>query len=182
METIAFSSPGAALRAARLAKGLTQQDVATEAHVTQAHLSRIERDDLSVKLPVLQRVARAVGLQLSFEPASLGAAVKDPYGDDVIANRQYLLGRLAARRITGETLDRFRTWLEGAIERLGDYRYFGEWVRLCDQGPSAVARVLVDATEYGRYMRAVATMRPFVTQAERDAFYQPQPPYEALIS
>jgi hypothetical protein len=86
----------------------------------------------------------------------------------------YLLARLAAKRLTSETLSGLRDWIEKARQRLGDYPYFLAWRAICEDGPDAVVAVLTDATEYGRYMRAVVSLRPFVSQEERDAFYRPR--------
>lgn len=100
----------------------------------------------------------------------------EPYGDDEIANRQYLLGRLAAKRLTAHRIAEFRAWVEGARERLGDYSYFRRWLEIIAEGPSAIEATMIDATEFGRYMRSVATLRPFVSQEERDSFYRPGSP------
>jgi hypothetical protein len=105
----------------------------------------------------------------------LAQSERHPYEDES-ANRQYLLGLLAARRLTSDRLLQFRNWIERSRKRHGDYPYFREWLAILDRGPSAVAATLVDATEHGRYMRSVATLLPFVTRAERDAFYRERLP------
>jgi len=116
------------------------------------------------------RVARAVGSGQILEPATSPQIVEKPYGEDEIANRLYLLGRLAAKRLSADRLARFRAWLEEARARVGDYPYFRQWLDITDRGPDAVAVMFVRGDEFGRYMRSVATFRPFVSQAERDSF------------
>jgi hypothetical protein len=64
--------------------------------------------------------------------------------------------------------------------RLGDYLYFRRWLKIIDEGPDAVAAMMTDATEVGRYMRSVATFRPFVSQSERDAFFRRALPKNAV--
>jgi hypothetical protein len=66
--------------------------------------------------------------------------------------------------------------------RQGDAPYFREWLDIAGQGPSAVATVFNDSSEYGRYMRSVATTRPFVSQAERNAYFQPVLSPQALAA
>jgi hypothetical protein len=102
-----------------------------------------------------------------------------PY-DDEIANRMYYLGRLAARRVNSRTLTVFRDWIDEAWETVGDYPYFKAWLEICARGPTAVEAVLSDPSEYGRYMRSVATLRPFVSKQERDSVYKQEfkPPAE----
>jgi len=167
---------GDRLRAERRARGLSQQDVATSAGVTQPYISRLERNDTNVELAGFRRVASAVGLRLTLEAAHTPPMVSEPYGEDEIANRQYLIGRLAAKRLTAQRIAQFRVWLELARERLGDYSYFRRWLEIIAEGPSAIEATMTDATEFGRYMRSVATLRPFVSQQERDSFYRPEPP------
>lgn len=174
------SALGAALRAARTARGLSQQAVAEAAELTQAHVSLIERG-MDAHISIFQRAAQAVGSTLGLEPASIEAPRTAPYGDDEIANRLYLMGRLAAKRLSRERLAQFRQWFEDARARSGSYPYFERWIRIIDEGPDAVVAVLTDADELGRYMRSVATLRPFISQAERDAFYRPELPPTALL-
>ncbi len=137
------------MRAARLGRGLTQQDVSRKAGVTQAHLSQIERG-LDAHYSVLLRVAEALGLTVEIRPRSDEA----PYEDEM-ENRRYCLGQLAAQRLSAERLSIFRAWLA-----------------IVDRGPSAVAATFADSGEFGRYMRSVATLLPFVTREERDAVYR----------
>lgn len=167
---------GDRLRAERRARGLSQRDVATSARVTQPYVSRLERSDTNVELAGFRRVASAVGLRLTLVATHPPTMDSEPYGDDEIANRQYLLGRLAAKRLTAHRIAQFRAWVERARERLGDYSYFRRWLEIIDEGPSAIEATMIDATEFGRYMRSVATLRPFVSQEERDSFYRPKPP------
>ncbi len=169
---------GEAIKRARLASGLTQEQVAVTSGIRQPHLSRIERGH-DARTSVLNKLAVALGVSLALEPLTTVNA--KPYEDE-IANRQYLLGRIAAKRISAETLKQFRNWLMRMRARQGDFAYYRDWLDICAKGPSAVASVFNDSTEYGRYMRAVATVRPFVSQAERDTFYRNELPKEALIT
>ena len=56
---------GAALRAARHDRGLSQEDLATDAHVERSYLGAIERAEVNVTLIVLTRVCRALKLKPS---------------------------------------------------------------------------------------------------------------------
>jgi transcriptional regulator with XRE-family HTH domain len=171
---------GSALRGARLTAGRAQGDVAAAAGIAASHLSLIERGLVDVRASVAQRVATALGMQIAVDRPFM-LRVAEPYEDE-IANRQYLLGLLAAKRISADTLMAFRRRIEELRAVNGDYPYFQRWLEICDEGPSAVAAVLRDVTEFGRYMRAVASLRPFVSQAERDVFYQPTIPADALAA
>lgn len=99
---------------------------------------------------------------------------RTPYGDDEVANRIYQLALLAAQRITPESFAEFRSALEALRAYHVDYPYYREWLAACGAGPDHVIKILTDTTEYGRYMRSVAPLRPhFVTQQERDAHFRP---------
>lgn len=126
---------------------------------------------MDAHLSIFERAAAAVGGALRFE-MPLVHATPLPYGDDEIANRLYLLGRLAAKRLTGARLEQFRDWIARAQVQLGDYPYFRRWLEIIDEGPDAVAAMFANPGEDGRYMRSVATFRPFVSQTERDAYFR----------
>ena len=66
---------GARLRAARLAKGLTARQLAAQAEVTPAYLSRLETGQLSPTVSTLSRVMQALG-----EPVALLFAAEDTPG------------------------------------------------------------------------------------------------------
>lgn len=170
---------GEAIKRARTATGLTQKQLADACGVRQSHLSRIERGQLDARASIINRIALALDASLALEP--LMTVNASPYEDE-IANRQYLLGRVAAKRITDTSLKQFRNWFVQMRERQGDFVYYRDWLDICAKGPSAVASVLTNPTEYGRYMRSVATVRPFVAQSERDTFYRDELPSEALVA
>jgi transcriptional regulator with XRE-family HTH domain len=166
-----MSTLGNALRAARRAQNLSQHELAKRAGVTQPHLSLLERG-LDAHVSVVDRVAHKLGLSLSLQRVL-------PYDDDA-ANRIFALAQAAARRVTPEKLAVLRDWFELQRRRDGDYPHYREWLAILDQGPARVASILADRTEYGRYMRSVATMRPFVTKEERDAVWRPDFNSEAV--
>ncbi len=58
---------GEAVRAARLSKGLTQQELAAAAGIDQSDLSKIERGARNSTIDTLERIAQALGLQLHIE-------------------------------------------------------------------------------------------------------------------
>ena len=166
------------LRRARQAAHLSQQSLANMAGLAQSHLSKIE-SGLDAQASVLQRVATALGFRLALVPIVPLATDPTPYVDE-IANRMYLLGRVAAQRATAANLYVFRTWIESMRERQGDMPYYLDWLSIIERGPSEVASVFADPSEYGRYMRSVATFLPFVTKAERDSYFKPSLSAEAL--
>jgi len=55
---------GAALRAHRLARGLTQAALAEQAKLTANFLARVERGELGLSLYVADRLARVLGCEL----------------------------------------------------------------------------------------------------------------------
>jgi transcriptional regulator with XRE-family HTH domain len=171
---------GQRLRDTRRAVGRSQEDVARAARLPQSHLSRIERG-LDARASVLDRVARALNVRLTLEPLFADSRRGQPYEDE-IANRLYLMGRLASKRITGQSLGELRRLFEKMRARQGDFEYYRRWLSIIDDGPNAVASVLRDPTEFGRYMRAVGTMRPFVSKHERDMFYAPSLTRELLLA
>jgi hypothetical protein len=96
-------------------------------------------------------------------------AARYPY--DEIAQRILAMGRLAADRLDPLTLQEFRTRV---IERRAQYDHpvLREWLRLADEGPDAVRRMLRDETEFGRYMRSMVSLRGLVSREERDEFFR----------
>jgi hypothetical protein len=85
--------------------------------------------------------------------------------------RILLLVRIAASRLDDATLPRFRTEIERRIALYGDRPYFREWLAVAAHGPGAVRELLLDPSEHGRYMRAVAPVRALVTREERYAAF-----------
>lgn len=56
---------GERLRALRVARGLSQEDLAAAAGLHRTHISLIERNKRSVRLETVQRLAVALGVQPS---------------------------------------------------------------------------------------------------------------------
>ena len=56
---------GSALRAVRVERGLSQEDLATDAHVERSYLGAIERAEVNVTLVVFARVCRALKVKPS---------------------------------------------------------------------------------------------------------------------
>jgi len=61
---ISARSPGRLLSEARLAAGLSQEDLARRAFTTQSAVSRIEHDRVSPGIDTLQRLLAACGYDL----------------------------------------------------------------------------------------------------------------------
>lgn len=57
---------GDLLREARLRRGLTQAELATQAGTARSQISRYERGDVVPSLETLRRLIRSCGLELSF--------------------------------------------------------------------------------------------------------------------
>lgn len=96
-------------------------------------------------------------------------AARYPY--DEIAQRILAMGRLAAERLDLGTLQEFRTRI---VQRRAQYDHpvLREWLRLADDGPDAVRRMLCNETEFGRYMRSMVSLRGLVSREERNAFFR----------
>jgi cytoskeleton protein RodZ len=75
--------PGARLRHAREARGLTIQQVATKTHIRERILQAIERDDTDAIAPVyLRGYVKAYALGLGLDPAELEAEARATAGAD----------------------------------------------------------------------------------------------------
>jgi ribosome-binding protein aMBF1 (putative translation factor) len=70
----AASTLGQIIRDARQAHGLTQADLAARAHVAQAYLSYLERDQREPSLSIAARIARELEIPLD----ELASAVRIP--------------------------------------------------------------------------------------------------------
>lgn len=67
----------ARLRELRQAKGLTQAELAQQAHVALSHLSKLERGEAAPGLDLLDRLARALGINtVAMLPAPAEADVE----------------------------------------------------------------------------------------------------------
>lgn len=61
---------GKTLRELRVAQGLTQQEVADKCGLTQTHIMRIELAKYAGTIDTIDKVARALGAQLTVEQIS----------------------------------------------------------------------------------------------------------------
>lgn len=73
---------GAQLRSARIAAGLSQQDLADRSGVSRLTIGLIERGHPAGELGKVLSVAAALGLQLSFVPAGAASFSLDVIDDD----------------------------------------------------------------------------------------------------
>lgn len=64
------------LKAARLARGLTQRDLSVRAGVPQSHISRIESGAVDIKLSSFIELARVLGLEPVLVPRKVLPAVE----------------------------------------------------------------------------------------------------------
>lgn len=64
------------LKAARLAKGLSQRALSAKTGLTQAHISKIENAIIDVQLSSLIELSRALDLELTLVPAKAIPAVR----------------------------------------------------------------------------------------------------------
>ena len=84
------STPGAKLRAAREAQGLSMQDVATRTRIAQRQLEAIERDDYSALpgIPYAVGFARAYARAVDLDEVEIAADVRSAvHGSQLGANR-----------------------------------------------------------------------------------------------
>ncbi len=65
-----------ALKAARLAKGLSQRELSARTGLTQAHISRIENALVDIRLPNLIELARVLDLEMMLVPRRLAPALR----------------------------------------------------------------------------------------------------------
>ena len=89
-----------ALKAARLAKGLSQRQLSVRTGLTQAHISRIENASVDVRLPNLIELARVLDLEMMLVPRPLAPAVRD-----IIRSHRSVDERPAARPRPAYRLD-----------------------------------------------------------------------------
>ena len=66
---------GETLRAARLARGVSQRALSARAHLTQAQISRIENGDVDLQASTLIELARALDLDVRLVPRAALTAV-----------------------------------------------------------------------------------------------------------
>ena len=66
MQDVDFKRIGAKIREIRLAKGLTQEYVASIAKVNTSHISNIENNRVKISLPTLIYVSNALGVTVDY--------------------------------------------------------------------------------------------------------------------
>lgn len=85
------STPGAKLRAAREAQGLSMQDVATRTRIAQRQLEAIERDDYSALpgIPYAVGFARAYARTVGLDEVEIAAAVRNAVHNAEMGSSRY---------------------------------------------------------------------------------------------
>lgn len=96
----------------------------------------------------------------------------DQLAYDDIAKRILQMGRLAAARLDADAIRRFQQDIDRQRALMGDQPYYREWSDIIRRGSSAIAAILLDESERGRYLRAVVPLRAFVSRAERDWIFE----------
>lgn len=81
------------------------------------------------------------------------------------------MGRLAAQRVTPQTLREFKKHLEKTHERNGDSKYLRMWFEIVRRGPEAVKQAFTETSERGQVLRSSISFSAFVTKAERDRIF-----------
>ena len=66
----------ATLKAARIAKGLSQRELSRLTEIPQSHISKIEKEAVDLRLSSLVAIARALDLELTLIPRKSITAVK----------------------------------------------------------------------------------------------------------
>jgi len=81
------------------------------------------------------------------------------------------MGRLAAWRVTPESLQDFKKYLEKTHERNGDSKYLRMWFEIVQRGPDAVKEAFTETSERGQVLRSTISFRAFVAKTERDKIF-----------
>jgi len=81
------------------------------------------------------------------------------------------MGRLAAQRVTTQTLQEFKKQLEKTNHRNGDSKYLRMWFEIVRSGPASVREALTDTSERGQVLRSSISFSAFITKAERDRIF-----------
>lgn len=108
------STPGAKLRAAREAQGLSLQDVATRTRIAQRQLEAVERDDYGALpgIPYAVGFARAYARAVDLDEVVIAAEVREAvHGSDLGANRYEAFEPADPARVPSRTL----AWTLAAI-------------------------------------------------------------------
>ncbi|HKY80746.1 MAG TPA: RodZ domain-containing protein, partial [Sphingobium sp.] len=107
-------TPGAKLRAAREAQGLSLQDVATRTRIAQRQLEAIERDDYSALpgIPYAVGFARAYARAVELDEVAIAADVRNAvHGSELGANRYEAFEPADPARVPSRVL----AWTAAAI-------------------------------------------------------------------
>lgn len=108
------STPGAKLRAAREAQGLSMQDVATRTRIAQRQLEAIERDDYAALpgIPYAVGFARAYARTVGLDEVAIAADVRNAvHNSELGANRYEAFEPADPARVPSRTL----AWTAAAI-------------------------------------------------------------------
>ncbi|HWV12473.1 MAG TPA: helix-turn-helix transcriptional regulator, partial [Sphingobium sp.] len=108
------STPGAKLRAAREAQGLSMQDVATRTRIAQRQLEAIERDDYSALpgIPYAVGFARAYARAVDLDEVAIAADVRHAvHNSELGANRYEAFEPADPARVPSRVL----AWTAAAI-------------------------------------------------------------------
>lgn len=108
------STPGAKLRAAREAQGLSMQDVATRTRIAQRQLEAIERDDYAALpgIPYAVGFARAYARAVGLDEVAIAADVRNAvHNSELGANRYEAFEPADPARVPSRTL----AWTAAAI-------------------------------------------------------------------
>jgi cytoskeletal protein RodZ len=101
------STPGAKLRAAREAQGLSIQDVATRTRIAQRQLEAVERDDYAALpgIPYAVGFARAYARAVDLDEVAIAAEVRHGvHNSDIGANRYEAFEPVDPARVPSRTL------------------------------------------------------------------------------
>ncbi|HET6400781.1 MAG TPA: helix-turn-helix domain-containing protein [Candidatus Kapabacteria bacterium] len=102
-----LETQGQRLRRAREERGMKQGHIAREAHITQAHLSRIENDESGVTDHTLRKIAEVIGIPFEDvvvrkDPAK-GGSINNI--DDVLSSESAMIRFLNGERPDKETYE-----------------------------------------------------------------------------
>lgn len=92
---------------------------------------------------------------------------KLPYPDDDFALMALMSARIAATRLNDDTLDEFTQQIINRLAATGPQPHLEKWLSVIQEGPKAVKDLMLDPSEYGRYMRSLIPFRAFVSPVER---------------
>ena len=105
-------SPGALVRNARLAAGLTQRELALRTGTTQSAVARLENDQTNPTVETLEAMLHATGHRLA-----LAAEAFEPAGIDESLIRKNLEMPMGERILTAASLYEFGRELAASLDR-----------------------------------------------------------------